>query len=45
MALTLSSPAFTAGGDIPKLFTCDGTDLAPHLIWDRGTGRCLPYLT
>jgi Raf kinase inhibitor-like YbhB/YbcL family protein len=33
MALTLSSPAFTAGGDIPKLFTCDGSDMAPHLIW------------
>jgi Raf kinase inhibitor-like YbhB/YbcL family protein len=33
MALTLSSPAFAAGGDIPKPFTCDGDSIAPHLIW------------
>lgn len=25
MALTLSSPAFVDGGDIPQLFTCDGS--------------------
>jgi Raf kinase inhibitor-like YbhB/YbcL family protein len=33
MAFTLSSPAFVAGGDIPRQFTCDGDGIPPHLIW------------
>jgi hypothetical protein len=33
MALTLSSPAFAAGGEIPELFTCEGRDLSPALEW------------
>jgi Raf kinase inhibitor-like YbhB/YbcL family protein len=33
MTLTLSSSAFNAGGDIPKPFTCDGNNMAPHLVW------------
>jgi Raf kinase inhibitor-like YbhB/YbcL family protein len=33
MALTLSSPAFTAGASLPQLFTCDGSNIAPHLAW------------
>src|SRR5215216_3907255 len=33
MAFDLSSPAFAAGGDIPRLFTCDGDNIPPHLIW------------
>jgi Raf kinase inhibitor-like YbhB/YbcL family protein len=33
MTLTIASPAFNAGGDIPEPFTCDGDNLAPHLIW------------
>jgi Raf kinase inhibitor-like YbhB/YbcL family protein len=33
MAFTVSSPSFVAGGDIPVLFSCDGDDLAPHLMW------------
>jgi Raf kinase inhibitor-like YbhB/YbcL family protein len=33
MAFTLSSPAFAAGGDIPRLFTCDGQNIPPHLVW------------
>lgn len=33
MPLTLSSPAFVAGGDIPRTFTCDGEDVSPHLTW------------
>ena len=33
MALTLSSPAFVAGGEIPELFTCEGRDLSPALEW------------
>jgi Raf kinase inhibitor-like YbhB/YbcL family protein len=33
MAFTLSSPAFVAGGDIPRPFTCDGDDIPPQLVW------------
>jgi Raf kinase inhibitor-like YbhB/YbcL family protein len=33
MTLTLSSSAFNVGGDIPKSFTCDGMNMAPHLVW------------
>lgn len=33
MGLTLTSPAFAAGGEIPTLFTCEGGDLAPPLEW------------
>ena len=33
MTLTLSSPAFSPNGDIPKEYTCDGKDLAPALEW------------
>ena len=27
------SPAFTAGGPIPRAHTCDGADLSPPLAW------------
>jgi Raf kinase inhibitor-like YbhB/YbcL family protein len=30
---TLSSPAFADGAAIPRRFTCDGDDIAPHLVW------------
>jgi len=33
MALSLSSPAFSAGGEIPALFTCQGRDISPALEW------------
>jgi Raf kinase inhibitor-like YbhB/YbcL family protein len=33
MAFALSSPAFDAGENIPRQFTCDGDDISPHLIW------------
>ena len=33
MPLTLSSPSFSSGGDIPKKFTCDGADVSPQLSW------------
>ena len=33
MALTLTSPAFPAGGPIPARFTCDGDDASPPLAW------------
>jgi Raf kinase inhibitor-like YbhB/YbcL family protein len=33
MPLELKSLDFTAGGNIPKQFTCDGADLSPALEW------------
>ncbi len=33
MALILSSPAFSQGGQIPTEYTCDSTDVAPELQW------------
>ncbi|HYA64666.1 MAG TPA: YbhB/YbcL family Raf kinase inhibitor-like protein [Candidatus Sulfotelmatobacter sp.] len=33
MSFTLKSPDFTAGGTIPKQFTCEGADLSPALQW------------
>jgi Raf kinase inhibitor-like YbhB/YbcL family protein len=32
-AFILTSPAFHAGGGIPKRFTCDGAGLSPPLRW------------
>jgi Raf kinase inhibitor-like YbhB/YbcL family protein len=34
MTLKLTTPAFTAGGDIPAQYTCDGSDLSPALSWN-----------
>jgi Raf kinase inhibitor-like YbhB/YbcL family protein len=31
--LTLTSPAFRPGGEIPSEYTCDGQDLSPPLAW------------
>ena len=31
--LFLQSPAFSYGGEIPKVYTCDGKDISPPLIW------------
>jgi hypothetical protein len=31
--LTLTSPAFTEGGPIPRRHSCDGPDLSPPLAW------------
>jgi Raf kinase inhibitor-like YbhB/YbcL family protein len=33
VSFTLSTPAFVAGGDVPKRHTCDGEDVPPLLIW------------
>jgi hypothetical protein len=33
MSLTLHSTAFTSGGEIPAIHTCDGTDVSPPLSW------------
>ena len=33
MTLQLTSQAFTANGEIPPLYTCDGDDTSPPLSW------------
>lgn len=33
MSLSISSPSFSSGGEIPKKFTCDGPDVSPQLVW------------
>jgi Raf kinase inhibitor-like YbhB/YbcL family protein len=33
MSLELKSPDFTAGGTIPKQFSCEGADISPALEW------------
>ncbi len=33
MPLSLMSPAFSEGGDIPKRYTCEGADVSPPLAW------------
>ena len=33
MTLTLSSKAFTDGGEIPAKYTCEGDDISPELGW------------
>jgi Raf kinase inhibitor-like YbhB/YbcL family protein len=33
MPFSITSPSFSAGGAIPKKFTCDGSDVSPQLSW------------
>jgi Raf kinase inhibitor-like YbhB/YbcL family protein len=33
MPLTITSPAFAAGHDIPSDYTCEGGDVSPRLDW------------
>jgi Raf kinase inhibitor-like YbhB/YbcL family protein len=33
MGLTITSPAFSHNGEIPRRFTCDGDDISPALEW------------
>jgi len=33
MSLSLTSPAFSANGEIPKAYTCEGGDHSPELRW------------
>jgi Raf kinase inhibitor-like YbhB/YbcL family protein len=34
MSFQLATTAFSAGGAIPKKFTCDGPDVSPKLTWN-----------
>jgi phosphatidylethanolamine-binding protein (PEBP) family uncharacterized protein len=45
--ISLSSPAFKAGGDIPAQYTCDGADASPPLQWStirKGTAELVLFL-
>jgi hypothetical protein len=33
MSLAVTTMAFSPGGPIPKLYTCDGADASPDLSW------------
>lgn len=33
MSLAVTTTAFSAGGAIPKVYTCDGSDASPDLTW------------
>ncbi len=33
MPLMLMSPVIPPGGEIPKVYTCDGSDISPPLQW------------
>jgi len=33
MTLSLSSSRFSAGGEIPRKYTCEGSDISPPLSW------------
>ncbi|MFQ5902170.1 MAG: YbhB/YbcL family Raf kinase inhibitor-like protein [Candidatus Binatia bacterium] len=35
MAMEIRSSAFQNGGDIPRKYTCDGTDISPPLKWEN----------
>ena len=35
MELKLASPAFVEGGEIPRLYTCEGEDISPPLAWSK----------
>jgi len=43
MALTLVSTAFTDGGWIPELYSCQGADVSPSLEWSGPPGQTLSF--
>ncbi|MFB3776149.1 MAG: YbhB/YbcL family Raf kinase inhibitor-like protein [Bryobacteraceae bacterium] len=43
MSFRVESPAFSDGGSIPKLYTCEGADLSPALQWEGEPGGTRSY--
>jgi Raf kinase inhibitor-like YbhB/YbcL family protein len=39
MTMSLTSPAFKPGGEIPTQYTCEGADTSPPLEWSGVPGR------
>ena len=44
MSLELKSPDFTAGGTIPKHFTCESADVSPALKWNGPPARTQSFV-
>ena len=42
--LILSSPAFTNGEDLPRIYTADGSDLSPPLHWNGVPGKTSSFV-
>ena len=38
-SVTVTSPAFDEGGEIPTRFTCDGEEISPPLAWESTSGN------
>ena len=43
MEINVTSSAFTQGGMIPVLYTCDGRDISPPLSWTAGPAGTQSY--
>ena len=43
MAFTLKSSAFASGAEIPKQFTCTGTDVSPALEWSGAAAKTATF--
>jgi hypothetical protein len=39
MTLSLTSPVFAEGGEIPMRYTCEGQDVSPPLAWSHQKPR------
>lgn len=44
MAFELNSAAFTAGGSIPSIYTCQGKDISPPLTWSGTPDRTKSFV-
>lgn len=43
MSMAITSPAFADGGEIPSLYTCQGSDISPPLEWTGAPGGTRSY--
>jgi Raf kinase inhibitor-like YbhB/YbcL family protein len=43
MVFTVKSPAFGAGAEIPKQFTCSGSDVSPALEWSGAPAKAASF--
>jgi Raf kinase inhibitor-like YbhB/YbcL family protein len=41
MTMTISSSAFAAKSSIPQIYTCDGSDISPPLLWQGVPGDAI----
>jgi Raf kinase inhibitor-like YbhB/YbcL family protein len=43
VAFSLKSSAFKPGGEIPRKFTCQGSDVSPALAWSGAPGSTISF--